>query len=324
MPRPVIDLHCDLPSALLAEGCRDLTRRSGGHIDLERARAGGLGAVFAVAFVHDKETEPRASALAQLHLTVELADKHADACLRATRYEDLERARAAGKLALFSGIENGKALAGSIAALEEMYALGARYLGVVWNGDNELGRGCANPRGGLTAFGKRAVARAAALGMLIDTAHINPDGFWEIAELCPGPLFNSHANARAVRDHKRNLDDAQLRAIGRSGGVIGLNFYPPFLSAGPEAHLEDVLRHFEHVLDVAGPHALALGSDYDGIGHSVVELPDCSSYPRLFDFLSARGYDDALISAFAAGNAERVLRRVLGAPVEAGTCATGA
>lgn len=307
----VLDLHCDLPSALIQEGRDDLAPRGRGHIDLERAAAGGLRALFAVAFVHDKETAPRACALAQLRLSEALARRHPEQIVRARNAADLDRAWSEGKLALFSGIENGKALEGSIEALEQMHALGARYLGVVWNGDNELGRGCANARGGLTDFGRAAVRRARELGMLIDTAHLNPDGFWEVAESGSEPLFNSHANARALRDHKRNLDDAQLRALGQSGGVLGLNFYPPFLVESGPARLEDLLRHLEHVLEVAGPEAVALGSDFDGIDRSLEELPDCAAYPRLFDFLRARGYSEELLTAFAHGNALRVVRQVL-------------
>ncbi len=307
----ILDLHCDLPSALIQEGRDHLGPRSSGHIDLQRAATGGLRGLFAVAFVHDKETAPRACALAQLRLSEALARRHEGDVVRARCAADLDRAWDEGKLALFSGIENGKALEGSIAALEEMYGLGARYLGVVWNGDNELGRGCANARGGLTEFGRAAVRRACELGMLIDTAHLNPDGFWEVAEMGLGPLFNSHSNARAQRDHKRNLDDAQLRALGQSGGVLGLNFYPPFLVEHGPARLEDLLRHLEHVLDVAGPEAVALGSDFDGIDRSLEEIPDCAAYPRLFDFLRARGYSEELLTALAHGNALRVVRAAL-------------
>jgi membrane dipeptidase len=120
----------------------------------------------------------------------------------------------------------------------------------------------------------------------------------------------SHANARALCDHPRNLSDDQLRRLRDCGGVIGLTFYPEFV-APQEATVEKLLDHFVHVAAVAGIDHLGFGSDYDGIEQVIDGLEDAAALPRLLEGLSRRGFSAADIEKIASKNFIRVLEKVL-------------
>lgn len=310
---PVVDLHCDTILEHVA-GKRDITARSvQGHLDLPRMRAGGLDAeVFAV-FVDPREYPPGARfAFAREVLTgLERLCAGTPGLTRVLDPGGLERARAAGLLAAIPAVEGGHALDGDIGRLEELHALGARVLTLTWNNANELGRSCVEDDGtGLTALGRAAVRRLNALGIIADLSHAAPRTFYDALEASAVPVICSHSGARARRDHPRNLADDQLRALGQQGGVVGVVFLPWFLAAGTEpVTIEHVIDHVEHVAAVAGPGAVALGSDYDGFNDPPPRgLEDVTRLPALADGIRRRGFSAAEASAILGGNFLRVWR----------------
>ena len=141
---------------------------------------------------------------------------------------------------------------------------------LTWNGENAIGSGSQTDHG-LTAFGREAVRELIRWGIVLDVSHLNDRGFWDLMEETDGPVAASHSNARAMCPHRRNLTDRQAREIARRGGLVGLNYYSPFLrSDGRAAEFEDVYRHAAHFLELGLEHCLALGSDFDG-----ADLPPC-------------------------------------------------
>ena len=106
-------------------------------------------------------------------------------------------------------------------------------MGLVWNYRNVSADGVIDPRegGGLTPFGKEVVKAMWEVGMVVDVSHLSEAGFWDLVRMGGGPIVASHSNARALCDHPRILTDDQIRAIAGTGGVIGVNFYPPFLTS---------------------------------------------------------------------------------------------
>lgn len=320
---PVIDLHCDSILSHLA-GERDLTARSGqGQLDLPRMREGGLDAeVFAV-FVDPAQHPPgvRAPFARKALAELERLCAATPGLTRALGPAELEDACAAGALAAIPGVEGGHALDGDSGRLEEFHALGARVLTLTWNNSNELGRSCVEPDGtGLTTLGREAVRRLNRLGLILDLSHAAPETFYDALELSIAPVICSHSGARALCDHPRNLDDEQLRMLGRQGGLVGVVFLPWFLApGGNRVTVENVLDHIEHITAVAGPAAVGLGSDFDGFNDPPpAGLEDVTKLPALAEGMARRGFPEPDIRGILGGNFLRAWRAVVSAARQTG------
>ena len=173
--------------------------------------------------------------------------------------------RGAGSTLLF-GIEDARIFAGKIDRVDEAYLLGVRVLTPLWAGETCIG-GSHDTESGLTPFGRQAVSRAAALGMIPDISHASVRSADEIFTIAAGygvPVIASHSNAGAVCPVSRNLSDAQIDALVACGGLIGLNLYPRFLRADGRATLSDLLAHVEHFLERGAGKILCFGGDWDG------------------------------------------------------------
>ena len=270
----IFDGHND---ALTREDAADFaTGRGEGHVDLPRARAGGLaGGVFAIFTPSPDEEE-------LIPVGAEAIDP------------DLE-------------------------ALELWHAAGLRSLGPVWSRPNAFGHGVlfAFPSSpdtgpGLTPAGTELVRRCASLGIAVDLSHLNEQGFWDVARLDGAPLIASHSGAHALSASARNLTDAQLDAIGASGGLVGIVFAVAFLRADgaddASTPLSAIVAHVRYVANRIGVEHVALGSDFDG-ATIPDELGDAAGLPRLIEALRADGFTEAEIEAIAWDNWRRVLER---------------
>lgn len=308
----VVDLHCDTVLRWAARKGRLSARGRGGHVDLPRLRAGGVGVqVFALyvapSFAPDRSYE-RAHAL--LHaFQAEAAVHRADLGI-ATSVGRARRLLGAGKIAAVLSIENGDAIEDDLSRLEEFYRAGVRMLSLTWNPSNRLADGAMEHRhGGLTAFGRRAVRRMQELGILVDVSHLSEQSFWDVHRITRGPIIASHSDAAALEPHPRNLSNAQIRALADRGGVIGINFYPGFLG---EPTVERVVDHIGHMVRIGGVGCVAMGSDFDGIASTPRGLDDASKFPLLSRLLARRGYGPREIAQIMGGNALRVFRAVWG------------
>ena len=205
-------------------------------------------------------------------------------------------------------IEHADCVHGSLYILRTLHALGVRSIGLTHNVSSRAADGCLEARDGvgLTHFGVSLVQEMNRLGVLVDLAHVSPGGFFHALEVSTRPVIFSHGNARALCDHPRNLDDAQLAALGQQGGVIGLSFVPMFVDAARPT-LERYLDHAEHVASVAGIDALALGSDFGG----GTLVPDATHMPRVTAGLVARGFSQEDVRKVLGLNALCVLERAL-------------
>jgi len=311
----VVDAHCDTLMDLAAGRRRLGVRASTGHADLPRLREGGVNVQFFAHYIEPEYKPDRA-----LRRFLELYDvfmaeaaANADQIAVVTSWPELEAALAAGRLAAIISIEGGEALGGSLEVLRAFARLGVRAVGLTWNERNDIadGVGAAHTPGGLTHFGRQVVAEMNRLGLLIDVSHLAEPGFWDVLEVSSRPVIASHSNARAVCDHVRNLTDDQIRALAANGGVMGLNFCPPFVHPD-RADVDRLVDHALHVLDLVGPDHLGLGSDFDGIYDTPVGLEDATRFPRLTEALLRRGVDEDTVRKILGGNFLRVLREVWG------------
>ncbi len=230
------------------------------------------------------------------------------------RPQDLEGFET-GKKTLYGifSMEGASPLCGDLKMLEVFYRQGLRAIGLTWNHRNELADGLGvESNYGLTKFGRQVIERMNQLGMVVDLAHINEAGFWEAMELSTDPVIVSHANAKALCGHRRNMNDAQLDAIKAKNGFVGMCFAPSFLQPNPDdATLEDIIRHIDYICERIGPDHVGFGSDYDGIESTPKGLEDVSCFPRILERLEALGYSTEDRQKIAHGNVLRVYRQVL-------------
>lgn len=304
----IADLHCDVLMKMVQDEKTAFSGGEAGELDVTRERlsAGGVDLqVFAIYISSEMAMEPE-SALRE-------AERFWSGVLSAPgmklirRGADLEEAASQGETAAILSLEGVDSLRGQWWALRLLHTLGLRLLGITWNHSNWACDGAMEPRGGgLTKAGRQLVAECEKLGILLDVSHLSERGFWDLAELARRPFFASHSNARAVRDHPRNLTDEQIRALIAVDGVVGITFVPWFLTEREPATIDDVLRHVERVCELGGERHLAFGSDFDGIDRHVDGLSHPGEYPRLAEALLAR-YPESLVSGFLGSNARRFL-----------------
>jgi membrane dipeptidase len=312
-----IDLHADTPKLMdafgydLAKRHAPLPRRAGyfGHVDIPRMREGGLGAQFFGMWTFPM---PRAGCAQSIHRQLDALDASVSAnpteIARCVSRDDVDRARAEGKVAALSGIEGAQALEGRLENVEVFARRGVRYLGLAHFSANDtckpaMGLGKDDSQG-LSAFGREVVLDMDRTGMILDLAHINRRGFFEALELHKGCPIISHTGVAGVKEHWRNVDDEQLRAVAGRGGVIGVIFAPRYLGADG---IEAVCDHLLHIIKVVGEDAPALGSDYDGAVRPPLGLEDVSCLPALTAALLARGTSRQVVKKLLGENALRVL-----------------
>jgi membrane dipeptidase len=231
----------------------------------------------------------------------------------ARRADDFEP----GRVTAIMHLEGADPLAPDLSDLEAWYDRGLRSIGIVWSRPNAFAEGVpfrfpASPDTGpgLTAPGRRLVAACNRMGILVDVSHLNEAGFWDVAGVTIAPIVATHSNAHALSASTRNLTDEQLDAIGKSGGVVGVNFAIGFLRADGHTHadtpLAEIVRHVDYIAERIGVDSVAFGSDFEG-ATVPAELGGMDGLPRLVEALRARGFDDEALAKITHRNWLRVL-----------------
>ncbi len=236
----VVDTHADTPQRFLDEnydiGSTD--PKDAGHISLDKAKAGNLGAEFFSIWV-EPETNQGHFARHTLDLidsVYEQAARHPDRMVMAFSVDDIERAHREHKLAALLGIEGGHSIENDIRLLRDFYRLGVRYMTLSWSNTNEFADSSGDIKdskithhNGLTDDGKKIVLEMNRLGMLVDISHVADKTFFDVMEVSKAPVIASHSSARALTEHPRNMTDDMLRAVAKNGGVVQINFYNAFI-----------------------------------------------------------------------------------------------
>ena len=354
----VIDTHNDLITKIIDEGYDPAVRHTPaqGHTDVPRLTESGVTAQVLAAWVDAPYAqrgpgEEVAIALSCATTTPTPTDTQPSALCFAPTAAHVRRAKAAGTVAIFMGVEGGHAIEDSLDNLRELKRRGACYLTLTWNNGNawagsSIGSGDTRIAG-LTRFGREVIGELNRLGMLVDVSHTSSATLADVLAASQAPVIASHSSARALADHPRNLTDEELRAIAGQGGVICINFYSRFIevrvreamdaaearveaepggtaaqrSARLEALLERIpptplsilVDHIDHVARVAGIDHVGLGSDFDGIRLTPAGAADVTAYPRIAQALLDRGYADDDVRKVLGANVLRLMDEVLGA-----------
>ena len=234
----VFDAHCDTVMRILEKDVDIGVRSKEGHIDIPRAREGGLNAQVFAMWVEPDFWPHRAvfRTLEYADAMYRTLDRHSDKLGLALTVKDARRLVKAGKLAVFLGIEGGHAIEDSLAMLRMFHRLGVRVMTLTWWHNTNWAGGSGGKPGnqGLTELGKKVVREMNRLGMVIDVSHASDKTFFDVLEATTKPVIASHSCVRSICDHHRNLSDKMLLALAKNGGMIGINYYLGFLD--PEAN----------------------------------------------------------------------------------------
>ena len=357
---PLIDGHNDLAEqlrenyGLSVEGLASGTdaRAKPLMTDMARLHHGRVGGQFWSVYIPSDVTGDAA-----IRATIEEIDTvkrfvkayPGDLALAGTA-DDIVRIHKTGKVASLIGIEGGHQIGGNLAALRQFYDLGARYMTLTHFKNNEFADSATDdPKyHGITDFGRTVIHEMNRLGMLVDLSHVSDDTMRQAIQASKAPVIFSHSSARALADHNRNVPDDILRLTAQNGGIVMINFYPPYVSdafrkwnaeeaaeearakslfngrpaqreaaikawkaanPAPQVTVATVADHVDHVARIAGYDHVGIGGDLDGIEVAPEGLGTVSGYPLLFAELIRRGWSDQNLSKLAGGNLLRVMRQ---------------
>lgn len=228
-------------------------------------------------------------------------------------------------------IEEGGVLEGKMENLYHFYDLGVRMMTLTWNFKNEIGspnidytsitdrtirtpkiQFIPNTTEGLTCFGIEVVKKMNELGMVIDCSHASDKTFYDVIKYTSKPIVCSHSCARSVCNHVRNMSDDMLLKLKENGGVVGINYCHDFVKQDNSlATINDIVKHINYIRDLIGIDYIGLGSDFDGIDNSNIELKDASMMPQLINELRKQNYSEEDIEKISYKNVLRVFKENL-------------
>ncbi|MFL6851271.1 MAG: dipeptidase [Sphingomicrobium sp.] len=239
---PLIDGHNDI-----AEQLADNYRRSVGGLssdtdkrpkplmtDMARLHRGRVGGQFWSVYIDGTITGDAAirETIQQIDIVRRMIEGYPNDLELASSADDVVRIHKGGRIASMIGVEGGRQIGGSLAALRQYYNLGARYMTLTHNQTTEWADSATDePKyGGLSPFGVQVVHEMNRIGILVDLSHVSPDTMKDAIAASRAPVIFSHSSARALVDHPRNVPDEVLRLLPSNGGVVMVNFVPEFIS----------------------------------------------------------------------------------------------
>jgi membrane dipeptidase len=313
--------------------------------DIPRLKAGMVNVQVLAAFLPSAIANPATVTLEQIDLIRRIEAEHADVFLPVRRSTDIPAAKKKGRIGSLISVEGTVGCEGSLAPVRMWHQLGVRLVTLCHNGslpwvDSATDVSIA---GGLSPFGHALVAELNRLGVIIDLSHASVEAAKAAAAASRAPVVLSHSNAHKLCPHPRNAPDDLVRAVAAGGGVVMATFVPSFINPllwsqveaerarrgrkltpaemialeheltdkglRVEATLEQFCEHVEHLLAVAGPDHVGIGSDFYG-GPVPVGLEDASTFPAFFAQMIRRGHGEHILSRIAGANFLRVMRKV--------------
>jgi membrane dipeptidase len=334
----VVDTHNDIPSTAIEKGVSfDENLQTKTHSDLQRMAVGGVDAQFFSIWCDGT--------------VLAWTNRNPDKMMQAFTAADIRRSVAEKKLAVLFGVEGGHMIENDLAKLDALYNRGVRYMTITWNNStnwatsalDETTKADSLKHKGLTDFGKQVIKRMNELGMLVDLSHVGEQTFWDAINTTTKPVLVSHSCVYSLCRHRRNLKDDQIKAVGKNGGVIHLNFYSGFIDSSfdrrtelfnnnhkaerdsllkqnPEPYFADVFlftKYAEEVKSLRPPLSLLLdhldyivnliGVDHVGLGS---DFDGVNSLPQQLDDVTAM----PLITKelLARGYSKKDVRKILG------------
>jgi membrane dipeptidase len=297
---------------------------------LERYRAAGVDVVMLNVGFGEMIVEDHLRTLASLrHWIKARPDQY---CLL-SRVEDVELARATGRLAVGFDIEGASAIGDQPSLIELYYDLGVRWMLVAYNRNNRVGGGCQDEDTGLTAYGRQVIREMERVGMQVCVSHTGHRTAREVFDLASKPVIFSHSNPSAVHAHPRNIPDELIRACAQTRGVIGVNGVGIFLGSN-DISSATYARHIDHIVQLVGPQHVSIALDYvfdtkeleehlekmrhtfpPGLGYeSGARFVAPEQLPEIVEVLQCWGYRDADLKLILGENLLHLARTVWKTP----------
>jgi membrane dipeptidase len=350
-----LDTHDDIDPAHFQPSC-NYTQRLTTQVNLPKMREGGLDVAFLI--VYTAQGPLTAAGYADAYrlatekfdavhrLTGQIAPKEIGLALTVA---DVARIAVSGRKVAVIGIENGYPIGTDIRRVEEFWRRGGRYLSLAHNGHNQLSDSNTGentkdaPNAGISPLGRQAIAEMNRLGIMVDVSHLSRASMLQAAELSKAPIIASHSAVRALANHRRNLDDAQLLALKKSGGVVQIVALGDFIEVPPpaapgapaastaptgpqpcpvetvpaiavpavagRASVKDFVDHIDYAVKLIGIDHVGIASDFDG-GGGIAGWDDASETFNVTLELVRRGYAEAQIAKLWSGNLLRVWSEV--------------
>lgn len=310
-----VDTHTDGPMWWARN--YTLGARQDNQVSIPKMQEGFLDAQFLAAFLGQGKNDD-ASLQAAVEKTQQLissiyaeVDKYKDFAGVARTPEEAMALKAQGKKAFFIGIENGYGIGKDISNIKKFYDQGVNYLTLCHSYDNLLCNSSTHTEDenkGLTEFGKQVVKEMNKVGMMIDLSHASMGTFWDVMKYSKQPVICSHSGAKACYMHDRNLTDEQLKALAQNGGVIQICIFASYMSPDrTKTDVNDVVRHIDHCVKVAGIDHVGIGSDFDG-GGGVLGCAGDNDMIQITMKLLEKGYTEEQLEKIWAGNFFRVMK----------------
>ena len=355
----LVDTHNDAITACIEKKVsfdQDLTGIN--HSDLKRFKEGGLDYQLFSIWCDGEKVNPYAWAMREMDTMDAVAARNPDKIVVAKDWKTMNAALKAGKIVAQYGVEGGHMIEDDINRLDTIYNRGVRYMTLTWNNSpswasSHTAENSSKYTGqkGLNDFGKQIIQRMNQLGIIVDVSHVGEKTFWDAINTTSKPVIASHSNAYSICPVTRNLKDEQIKAIGKNGGVICLNFFSGFVdsnfskkdmafrkthsaeidsllatgiqreyaftmisdkykneSEAIKPTIEQLMQHFDHIVNLIGVDHVGIGSDFDGINSAPQGLSTVLDYPNFTKALIARGYSNKEIKKVLGGNFLRVYR----------------
>ncbi len=239
----LIDTHNDIPTTAIDKGVSfDQNLKTKTHSDLQRMIEGGVDAQLFSIWCDGLKQNPYAWTNREIDTVLAWTSRNPHKMMQVFNAADINKAVKQKKLAVLFGVEGGHMIENDLTKLDALYKRGVRYMTLTWNNStdwatsalDETAKGDSLKHKGLTNFGKQVVKKMNELGMLVDLSHVGEQTFWDAISVTAKPVLVSHSCVYSICPHRRNLKDEQIKAVGKNGGVIHLNFYSGFLDSSFE------------------------------------------------------------------------------------------
>jgi len=294
------DLHCDSLFAV-KKGSSLANGRKKGHFDLPRMQSGCISCQVLSIFVHPRWIPKHLwwrkveKQIAILHQALDAAP---ESWTLAKSPQEVSENRENGVKSLVLEIEGLHPLESNTGKLDELWEIGVRIYTLTWNNSNRFAHSASDDQNaGLTEDGKAIVKEIIQRGGIIDLSHSSDRTFYDILDMDIAPLL-SHSCLRSIKNSSRNATDDMVRKLGETGGIIGINFFPGFLSTKSYKKVtsENLVEHIEMAIELGGENIAALGSDFDGVQALPDDIPDAASFWRIAETMNSHGISGNTIS----------------------------
>ena len=309
------DAHCDTLSKALDEGKSLYDNNL--QFSISRAEQLGGGIQVLACFVDTEFLNSKNAGFIRCNNILKKLreyEKQSGCNILITDRDDLLKAVDGDGVKVMLSIENGAAISGNLENVDYFYNQGVRIMSVTWNDDNELGCGAKTLFDtGLTELGFDYIKRLNKLGIVVDVSQCSEKSFWDVVSISSKPVVATHSNVYEICKNPRNLKDDQIRAIARSGGIIGICYYTDFLNSNKRADVKDIVRHIKYIKELIGIDYVGLGSDFDGmpVDKTALGIENVSMVDNITKELKMQGFSDEDIVKIMWKNWVNVLKKYM-------------